>query len=487
MNLGNDRTELSVSELSRAIKSSLEEQFGRVKVRGEINSLAKPNSGHLYFSLVDPLDNTRIQAACWRRSASRLKMSPKDGQEVIVSARVTAYGARSQYQLIVENIELAGIGALLKMLEERRQKLAKEGLFNAERKRPLPFLPKRIGVITSEKGAVWHDILHRIEDRFSIPIVLCPVLVQGDAAAAQIVAAIAAMNALPTPQRPDVLIVARGGGSMEDLLPFQDEAVVRGVAASAIPIISAIGHETDTTLIDYAADLRAPTPTAAAELVVPVRRDLLRQVQNVAVQLNRQLEARLENQQLRLARLGQYFSRPEHLLESPQQSLDIACLRLKRGTQQRLHDARQALQQSALRLVSPREILQRQRIELAHQHQRLHYAKTTVIEIHQRELCHLGTRLIPSQGRWKQASESLQQQQILLSRAMERKCADKREKLRSFARLLDNTSVTRTLERGFALVTDENDALITTAHAAQYAKRLTMRFSDGQYTPPPSE
>ena len=429
--------ELSVSELSRAIKTSLEQQFGRVQVRGEINSLARPNSGHIYFSLVDPMDNTRIQAACWRGSASKLAMQPEDGQEVIVTARLTAYGARSQYQLIVENIALAGVGALLKMLEERRQKLAKEGLFEAARKRPLPKLPRSIGVITSEKGAVWRDILHRIEDRFPLPVLLCPVRVQGNTAAAEIITALAAMNALPAERRPDVLIVARGGGSMEDLLPFHDEALIRAVAASRIPVVSAIGHETDTTLIDYVADMRAPTPTAAAELIVPVRRELLQMVARLGMDLDQRINSKIENLRLRVARMQQIFSDPQKLLEAPQQRLDMTTMRLERGMQQKCQHSRDKIAHLAARLVSPQQVLLRQQNQCSQLTARLKHAMTQKIRLEQ-------------------------------------------EKLSGFARLLQNTSVPRTLERGFVLVRDAQGQVVTSAHAAKAQDHLTLCFADGE-------
>lgn len=470
--------ELSVSELSRAIKTSLEQKFGRVQVRGEINSLARPNSGHLYFSLVDPMDNTRVQAACWRGSASRLAMRPEDGQEVIVTARLTAYGARSQYQLIVDNIELAGVGALLKMLEERRQKLAKEGLFDAERKRPLPKLPRRIGVITSEKGAVWQDILHRIEDRFPLPVVLCPVLVQGKSAASEVSNALAAMNSLPAEKRPDVLVVARGGGSMEDLLPFHDEGLIRAVAASNIPVVSAIGHETDTTLIDYVADVRAPTPTAAAELIVPVRRDLLQVVVRLGMALNQRVESRIENLRLQTARLQQFFADPHKLLETPQQRLDMAAMRLERGIMHYLDHRQNSVDHLSKRLVSPQQILLRQQSQLENLSSRMARGVKTVDEARALRVQNLFDRLQPP--RLHQERQNLSDRGARLQRVLAQKIHLKQEKLLGLGRLLENTSLTRTLERGFALVLDENGGLVTSAQAAKGHKNLTLRFADGE-------
>ena len=262
--------EFTVTTLSAALKRAVEDQFAFVRVRGEISGLKFHSSGHVYFDLKD--DKAVLNAVIWRGNTARLKIRPEAGMEVICTGKLSTYAGSSRYQLIVEQVELAGLGALMAMLEERRKKLAAEGLFDASRKKKLPFLPDVIGVITSPTGAVIRDIMHRLEARFPRRVLLWPVAVQGDKAAAEIAAAITGFNAfgahLP---KPDLIIVARGGGSVEDLMAFNEEAVVRAAAASMIALISAVGHETDTTLIDFAADIRAPTPTAAAELAVPVR------------------------------------------------------------------------------------------------------------------------------------------------------------------------------------------------------------------------
>src|SRR4051794_37099702 len=268
--------EYTVSELSQALKRSVEENFSHVRVRGEISGYKRHSSGHCYFALKDA--EAVLDAVCWRQTAIRLPIRPEDGMEVVCTGRLTTYPGRSKYQLVVDSIALAGIGALLRILEERRQRLAAEGLFAAERKKKLPFLPEVIGIVTSPTGAVIRDILHRLADRFPRRVLLWPVAVQGEGAAAQVAAAIEGFKRMgpggPVP-RPDLIIVARGGGSLEDLMAFNEEVVVRAAAASAIPLISAVGHETDTTLIDHASDRRAPTPTAAAEMAVPVRLDLV--------------------------------------------------------------------------------------------------------------------------------------------------------------------------------------------------------------------
>ncbi len=268
--------EYTVSEISQALKRSIEENFGYVRVRGEVSGAKRHGSGHWYFALKD--SEAVLDAVCWRLTALRLAVKPEDGMEVVCTGRLSTFPGRSKYQLIVDQIELAGVGALLKLLEDRRRRLAAEGLFAAERKQRLPFLPAVIGVVTSPSGAVIRDILHRLADRFPRHVLLWPVAVQGEAAAAQVAAAIEGFNRLPpggAVPRPDLIIVARGGGSLEDLMPFNEEIVVRAAANSAIPLISAVGHETDTTLIDHASDRRAPTPTAAAEMAVPVRLDLV--------------------------------------------------------------------------------------------------------------------------------------------------------------------------------------------------------------------
>src|SRR5580658_2533674 len=275
--------EFTVSELSAALKRRIEESFSYVRVRGEISGFKRHSSGHCYLALKDA--EAVLDAVCWRGTALRLQVKPEDGMEVVCTGRLTTFPGRSKYQLVIESMELAGIGALLKILEERRKRLAAEGLFAAERKKKLPFLPRVIGVITSPSAAVIRDILHRLGDRFPRHVLLWPVAVQGEGAAEQVVAAIEGFNRL-TPggrvPRPDLLIVARGGGSLEDLMAFNEESVVRAAAASLIPLISAVGHETDTTLIDFASDMRAPTPSAAAELAVPVLTDLNSQLADFA-------------------------------------------------------------------------------------------------------------------------------------------------------------------------------------------------------------
>ncbi|MGA8712709.1 MAG: exodeoxyribonuclease VII large subunit, partial [Roseiarcus sp.] len=269
--------EITVSELSNALKRAIEDRFGYVRVRGEISGYRGPHSsGHAYFCLKDA--NARLDAVIWRSTFLRMRVKPEEGLEVVATGKLTTFPGKSSYQIVIESLELAGLGALMALFEARRKKLAEEGLFDAARKRKIPFMPKVVGVVTSPTGAVIRDILHRLSDRFPVRVIVWPVRVQGETSAAEVAAAIQGFNALSEGgaiPRPDVLIVARGGGSLEDLWSFNEEMAVRAVAESAIPLIAAVGHETDWTLIDHAADLRAPTPTAAAEFAVPVRAELI--------------------------------------------------------------------------------------------------------------------------------------------------------------------------------------------------------------------
>lgn len=288
----------SVTEISSLIKTVVEGTFNAVKIRGELSGVKQHVSGHIYFTLKD--HDSIIDGVCWRGVAQKYQKLMQDGLEVICTGRLSVYPSRSKYQVIVEQIEPAGEGALLKLLEERKKKLAGEGLFDQSRKKPLPLLPKTIGIITSPTGAVIRDMLHRLNDRFPRPILLWPVLVQGQGAAEQIAAAIHGFNTLPLEVQPDLLIVARGGGSLEDLWAFNEEIVVRAAASSQIPLISAVGHETDVTLIDFAADHRAPTPSAAAERAVPVRHDLLRRTDDLRGRLKQSVTRIYEDRVLRV-------------------------------------------------------------------------------------------------------------------------------------------------------------------------------------------
>src|SRR5215475_14046512 len=325
--------EWTVSELSAALKKTVEDAFGYVRVRGEISGYRGPQaSGHCYFALKD--EGAKIEAVIWRTAFSRMRLKPEEGLEVFVTGRLTTYPGKSAYQIVIETLEPAGLGALMALVEERKRRLTAEGLFDAARKQLLPFLPELIGVITSPSGAVIRDILHRLADRFPRQVLVWPVRVQGDGSAEEVAAAIHGFNALGSHgpiRRPDLLIVARGGGSLEDLWSFNDELVVRAAAASMIPLISAVGHETDVTLIDFAADVRAPTPTAAAEMAVPVRAELLMRVDSLATRSLACWQRCQEARRTELRAAARALPNAEELLALPRQRFDHAAARLPRA------------------------------------------------------------------------------------------------------------------------------------------------------------
>jgi exodeoxyribonuclease VII large subunit len=320
--------EQSVTEISHALKRTLEDRFGHVRVRGEISGYRGPHSsGHAYFALKD--EGAKLDAVIWRGVFNKLRSKLQEGLEVIATGKITSYPGKSNYQIVIENVEPAGVGALMALLEERKKTLAAEGLFDQERKKPLPYLPRTIGIITSPTGAVIRDILHRLNDRFPRHVIVWPVRVQGETAAAEVAAAIEGFNAMEN--KPDLLIVARGGGSLEDLWPFNEEIVVRATAASIIPLISAIGHETDTTLIDFASDFRAPTPTAAAERAVPVRADLLAELASLNARQRRTMGRVVGDAKTRLRSAARALPKPEEILATARQRLDVAGAKLPKA------------------------------------------------------------------------------------------------------------------------------------------------------------
>ncbi len=428
---------ISVGDISRAIKGTLEGAFARIRVRGEISGFKRAASGHLYFTLKDA--EAVLDAVCWRGGAGRLALAPEDGMEVVATGRITAYAGRSKYQIVVEDLELAGEGALLKLLDERRRKLAAEGLFDEERKKPLPFLPEVIGVVTSPTGAVFRDILHRLRDRFPRHVLLWPVLVQGKDAAEQVADAIKGFNRLAdgaTPPRPDVIIVARGGGSLEDLWAFNEEVVVRAAAASEIPLISAVGHETDTTLIDFAADRRAPTPTAAAEMAVPVRIELLAQVLDDGSRLANAVNRLLREQRTRLEGAGRGLPNLGRLVEGFLQRLDDWSERLVKGLRTGLESRRTTFGGLVARIPHPLAELRHARSQIDHV-----------------------TRA--------------------LEPAVRARLRDGRNRLERAADLLRSASYERVLERGFVLVRDAADSPVMTRLGLQPGMDLTLHFRDG--------
>lgn len=351
---GDNAAALSVSEISALLKRVVEDRFGFVRVRGEISGFKRAASGHVYMALKD--ENARLEAVMWRGTTQRLNFQPEDGLEVIATGKLTTYPGRSNYQLVIERMEVAGEGALLALLARNKARFEAEGLFDPARKRTLPYVPRVIGVVTSPTGAVIRDILHRLSDRFPVQVLVWPVLVQGQGAAEQVAAAVRGFSAL-TPggalPRPDLVIVARGGGSIEDLWAFNEEAVVRAVAECTIPIISAVGHETDTTLCDFAADRRAPTPTAAAEMAVPVRAELVNQIAELALRKRRAVLRPLQLGRERLAARAERMPAPQALLTPHAQRLDDLSERLRRALSDRTLLARGQLQRVAGGLSAP--------------------------------------------------------------------------------------------------------------------------------------
>ncbi|QFT76434.1 exodeoxyribonuclease VII large subunit [Erythrobacter sp. THAF29] len=449
---GDNAQPLTITEISSALKRTIEERFGHVRLRGELSGVKRAASGHLYCALKD--EKAVLDGVMWRGNTNRLAFVPEDGLEVIATGKLTTYAGRSKYQIVIDRLELAGEGALLALLEKTRARLEAEGLFARERKRALPFLPRTIGVVTSPTGSVIRDILHRLADRFPSHVLVWPVLVQGQGAAEQVAGAIRGFSELaeggPVP-RPDVVIIARGGGSIEDLWSFNEEVVVRAIADCTIPVISAVGHETDTTLADYAADRRAPTPTAAAEIAVPVKVDLEATLADFAARQRRAVYRPVELGRERLEARLRRLPRPENLLQPQAQRLDEAAERLRRGLTDRAAAGRERLVGVASRL-SP-TMLQRAQADAA---RRLAQA-----------------RLVPA--------------------LVERPLAAKRDRLAALARLAEQLHPEKPLDRGYAIVRDASGKALTTKAQAEREAALKLQFKDdvldvvpkGAGSPPP--
>ncbi|MBV7265523.1 exodeoxyribonuclease VII large subunit [Erythrobacter ani] len=434
---GDNAQPLSITEISSSLKRMVEERFGHVRLRGELSGVKRAASGHLYCALKD--ENAVLDGVMWRGSTNRLAFTPEDGLEVIATGKLTTYAGRSKYQVVIESLELAGEGALLALLEKTRARLEAEGLFARERKRALPFLPRTIGVVTSPTGSVIRDILHRLADRFPSHVVVWPVLVQGQGTAEQVAGAIRGFSELSPGgpvARPDVVIVARGGGSIEDLWSFNEEVVVRAIAECTIPVISAVGHETDTTLADYAADRRAPTPTAAAEMAVPVRIDLDATLADFAGRQRRAVYRPVELGRERLEARVRHLPRAENLLQPQAQRLDELSDRLRRGLMDRAAQGRERLAGTASRL-SPNALT------------RAHSEAQRRLE---------QTRLVPA--------------------LVERPLATKREKLAALARLAEQLHPRKPLERGYAIVTDAAGKALTSKAQAERESALKLQFKD---------
>lgn len=476
--------EYTVGELSGAIKRVIENEFGHVRLRAEVGRVSLPRSGHVYLDLKD--DSAVMAGIIWKGVAARLGTMPEEGMEVIATGRITTFPGQSKYQIIIEDIKPAGMGALMAVLEKRKAALAAEGLFDPARKRPLPYLPEIIGVVTSPSGAVIRDILHRLRDRFPRKVLIWPVAVQGSKCAPEVANAIAGFNRL-TPggalPRPDLIIVARGGGSVEDLWGFNEEAVVRAAAASAIPLISAVGHETDTTLIDYASDKRAPTPTAAAELAVPVRMELLSYLDQQHARLSRALTQGLVQRGQRLRDMSRALPRPDSLLDTPRQRLDRAGDRLARASTL-TENARNRLEKAAVRLDPALMAgVQRRKVQLADLSGGLRPAALrSRITREKRHLAERSARLAPALQRERtlQATRYARAARTLADVAS-RQIATWQNRITAAERLRLTLGYEATLERGFAVVRSGTTLITSTREAAKH-DTFEIQFADGKIT-----
>lgn len=428
--------EYSVSDLSRAVKQTIEGSFSHVRVRGELSRVTIAKSGHLYSDLKD--ESANLSVVCWKGTVNQLTIKPEEGMEVICTGRMTTFPGSSRYQLVIEAMELAGEGALLKLLEERKKKLVAEGLFDETRKQPLPFLPKTIGVVTSPTGAVIRDIIHRIRERFPCHIIVWPVQVQGQGAAEQIARGIHGFNKVKTDNRPDLIIVARGGGSLEDLMAFNEEIVVRATSASDIPLISAVGHETDITLIDFAADKRAPTPTGAAEMAVPVRDNLIAQVMDDGLRLRQAVTRMIDVHTRTVEQSTRILANPLRMIEPMEQKFDGMADKLGNAFTRMIDRNDRHLHGLTGRLQTPRNVMERAELSLSNYEDRL--ART----------------------------------QGILTKP-------KQEKLDALGRMLEGLSYKNILDRGYAVLRDDKGALLDTRQNIETARSVLATVKDAEH------
>ena len=479
-------TEYTVSEISGSIKRTVEDAFGQVRIRGEISGYRGPHSsGHAYFSLKD--DRARIEAVVWRGVFSKLKFKPEEGMEMIATGKVTTYPGSSKYQIVIESLEPAGAGALMALLEERRKKLEAEGLFAPERKQLLPHMPRVIGVVTSPTGAVIRDILHRISDRFPVHVLVWPVRVQGETSGDEVAAAIRGFNAIGEDgaiPRPDVLIVARGGGSLEDLWGFNDEAVVRAAADSDIPLISAVGHETDWTLIDHAADVRAPTPTGAAEMAVPVKAELEASLANKAARLSGGMSRSLDGNRQSVRALARALPSIDTLLALPRRRFDESAGGLGRALRINTANKRQQFERRAAQLTPA--ALQRRVLEKRQQVGDLSVRAARQVE---RQADRLESRLSNAAARLslRPATDRIARSRDHLAGLARRAgeiislLSERRERqLHEAARLLSSMSYRNVLNRGYAVVRDASDTAVDRAAALSAGDAISLEFADGR-------
>jgi exodeoxyribonuclease VII large subunit len=429
------QNEFSVSEISHRIKSLLEEKIGTVRIKGEISGLKIASSGHCYFSLKD--DNAILAATCWKHVVSKINFRIEEGLEIIATGNITAYAGQSKYQISVTAIEPAGIGAFMKILQERKEKLMQEGLFAKEHKKKLPFLPRKIGIITSLTGAVIRDIIHRISDRCPSNLVIWPVSVQGATSAGEVTNAVIGFNNLSSSERPDVIIIARGGGSIEDLWSFNDENLIRAVFTCNIPVISAIGHETDYTLLDLVADLRAPTPTAAAEFAVPILKDLQYTLRHYGDRLPRRIEERLDYYGTRLSMLRTQMSKSRYIMDAHTQRLDELELRLNSGISQLIKNRAIKLLQFATARLAPNKLLQYKALNCEALIKNFKARSANMLNIYQ-------------------------------------------HRLELSGKLLDSLDYHNVLKRGFSILYDANNNIITSKIQLQTLDKIKIRLQDGE-------
>lgn len=483
---GSNTPEFTVSEIAGSVKKLIEGELGWVRIRGEVGRVVLARSGHLYFDLKD--DRSVLSCMSWKGQVGALGVMPEEGMEVIAEGKMTASGFQSKFALNAQRIAIAGEGALMAMLEKRKKALAAEGLFDEARKKPLPYLPEVIGVVTSPQGAVIRDILHRLRDRFPRKVLIWPVAVQGEQCAPEVARAIAGFNAL-TPggalPRPDLLIVARGGGSIEDLWGFNEEIVARAAAASDIPLISAVGHETDTTLIDYISDRRAPTPTAAAELAVPVRHELMAWVETQGARMQSAVSQGLSRREQRLRDIARALPRPDSLLETPRQRLDLRGARLGPALIASVQRRKVRLSEmsGSLRPATLRRALETEKRRVRDCGVRLVPSLARLVAVRKDRFDGQARRFRPAMVARDVAAQRRNFETTVrrLSEAGQRNLKTWRDRIDGSDRLLTTLGYEATLARGFAVVRSEG-RLVTDSNAAKEAKSLELQFADGRVT-----
>ena len=478
--------EFTVTELSGALRRTVEDAFGHVRVRGEVGRLSRPGSGHLYFDLKD--DKAVLSAVAWKGVVSSWKFQPEQGLEVIATGKLTTFPGQSRYQIVVEKIEPAGAGALMALLEERRKKLAGEGLFDEGRKQLLPYMPRVIGVVTSPTGAVIRDILHRISDRFPLTVVVWPVRVQGESCGMEVANAINGFNALPEGgpiARPDLIIVARGGGSLEDLWGFNDEIVVRAAAASDIPLISAVGHETDWTLIDHAADRRAPTPTGAAEMAVPVKAELEAMLANLSARLKGAETRLLDRKKDGLRALTRALPTLDSLLAMPRQRLDRSGDLLGKALAHNTANCRRRYERQASR-ISPLTLISAIREKRLGLNDRIGRCRNAADRAQERRRTRLDRPSALLAGLPRRLETGIERETRRLSdqgrradAAIARLLNDHRRAVSQHARMLASLSHKNVLARGFALVRDDAGELVSSVASLSTGQAVNIEFQDG--------